>query len=145
MTPTLRRGLLAAPVAAGFVLAGGCASSGHSRAPAPASHHAGRSRRPAIPAFVRYPPPRSVLGYRFARPPIVAIVPNGGQPLWRLYFRLNRALPPTNSNYSHPDYPVGHPEVERGGIPSDFRYLGPLTEPCYLGDDIDAISVPAPA
>jgi hypothetical protein len=140
MTPTLRRGLLAAPIAAGFVLAGGCGSSGHSQAPAPASHHADRPRRPPTLAFVHYPPPRSVLGYRFARPPIVVIVPNPpSRAMWTLYFRLNRPLPPINSNYSHPNDPIGLPEVERGGLPSRFSYLGPLAEPCYIAADIDSI------
>jgi hypothetical protein len=146
MTPTLRRGSVAALVAVGLVAAGGCGAGDHQRMPAPGSHHAGRPPRPAIPSFVRYPPPRSVLGYRFARPPIVAIVPNPpSKPYWTLYFRLNRPLPPTNSNYRRPDYPIGLPEVERGGIPSRFAYLGPpLIEPCYLADHIDDITTPAP-
>src|SRR4051812_20899037 len=139
MTATLRRGLVAALTAAGLVVSGGCGSSGHARAPAPAGHPR-RSPRPRIPSFVRYPPPRSVLGYRFARPPIVVILPTPpARPRGRLYFRQNRPLPPINSNYSRPDDPIGLPEVERGGLPSRFSYLGPLIEPCYIADDIDSI------
>lgn len=94
---------------------------------------AGKSRPPQhttptsvrAAASVQYGNPRIVLGYRFTRPPIVAMEP--GVERFDVYFRLNRKLPQRHGS----GYPIGYVTMDGGGAGSAWGQIPLTNSPCY--------------
>jgi hypothetical protein len=85
-----------------------------------------------IPRYVRYPGPRSVLGYRFALPPLVGVDDTTPHVQVDLYFRLNK---PLQGSIGHVELTnVVGPFVNGQGSDGLTTVLG---GGCYLAADIE--------
>jgi hypothetical protein len=88
--------------------------------------------RDEIPRYVRYPGPRSVLGYRFAVPPLVGVDDVTPHVQVDLYFRLNK---PLQGSIGHVELTnVLGPFVNGQGSDGLTTVLG---GGCYLAADIE--------
>lgn len=104
----------------------------------------GKSQPPGHPtparttAFVQYGTPRTVLGYRFTKPPIVAMEP--GVERFDVYFRLNRKLPQRHGS----GYPIGYVTMDGGGAGPAWGQIPLTSSPCYAAYVDTFLDKPAP-